>query len=266
VRNLVSNAIKFSRSNGAVEVNIYRSEKDSLPRIRIEFVDSGVGISQDNLKKLFNQGIQFDAAKNQKGGGSGMGLWICKQIIDMHGGTVGCESKGEGHGCTFFVELSLENASIAGPLVNSMTAPDAQLFSPQLPCLHFLIVDDSAPNRKVLGNILASKGHKCSFAIDGLKAVETVQRILTTKNSADTEELDVILMDYQMPNMNGPDASFAIRQMGFRGILLGISGTTIREEQEEFVLKGANRVLLKPVSIDTIIATTNDVLGEIRTV
>lgn len=126
MRNLLSNAVKFTSSGGSVSVSMTIHEYDEQQlkldkkcnahtllncvdghcnTVRFAVSDSGCGISATNLPKLFGQYVQFDAAKLQGGKGSGLGLWLSKSIVEMHGGKIGAESEGEGKGCTFWFEL-----------------------------------------------------------------------------------------------------------------------------------------------------------------
>jgi signal transduction histidine kinase len=102
LRNFVSNAIKFTPPNGKVSINMkilrYDSEEAGSEMLQVEVVDSGHGISLENQRKVFNEIVQFHANTQQGGGGSGLGLWISKKIVDLHGGRVGLFSEGEGTG------------------------------------------------------------------------------------------------------------------------------------------------------------------------
>ena len=100
-RNILSNALKFTPAGGTVAVRIMVSEN----RMLVEVQDSGVGISDENQKRLFNEVVQFHAKAHQGGGGSGLGLWISTKIVDMHGGSIGVRSEGEGRGSTFYFSL-----------------------------------------------------------------------------------------------------------------------------------------------------------------
>eukprot|EP00598_Pedospumella_elongata_P000906 CAMPEP_0184975770 /NCGR_PEP_ID=MMETSP1098-20130426/6903_1 /TAXON_ID=89044 /ORGANISM="Spumella elongata, Strain CCAP 955/1" /LENGTH=1124 /DNA_ID=CAMNT_0027498543 /DNA_START=134 /DNA_END=3508 /DNA_ORIENTATION=+ len=128
LRNLISNALKFTPAQGKVHMKV-----EMLPNyptsgimhngstlgsiLRIAVTDTGPGISKPNLHKLFGQYVQFNPSKLQKGGGSGLGLWISKSIVELHGGTVRATSEGEGHGCTFIMELPLFQRAADGSLV-----------------------------------------------------------------------------------------------------------------------------------------------------
>ena len=111
LRNFLSNALKFTPEGGSVTVTV-RTEGCSL---RVEVKDSGAGISSENIRRLFVEVVQFNANTLQGGGGTGLGLWICKKIIDMHGGVIGASSEGEGKGSVFiskFIRLATEFARI----------------------------------------------------------------------------------------------------------------------------------------------------------
>jgi len=106
-RNLFSNAIKFSTRGGKVVVYVRREVNEAgKETVTIAVQDSGAGLSKENIGRLFQEGVQFNANKLQKGGGSGLGLYITKGIVDLHtGARIWAESDGEGHGCTFSVEV-----------------------------------------------------------------------------------------------------------------------------------------------------------------
>ena len=109
IRNLVSNALKFSPRQGKVSMVV--KILDETKRVRLEVHDEGPGISKENQARLFKEIVQFHAAEQQKGQGSGMGLFISKQLVSMHGGDLGMESDGEGLGAMFFLELPFESTS-----------------------------------------------------------------------------------------------------------------------------------------------------------
>ena len=102
-RNLLSNAMKFTPASGSVEARIYVKDE----HLRVEVQDSGPGISPANQKRLFGEIVQFHAKMLQGGGGSGLGLWISKRIVDLHGGSIGVISEGEGQGSIFHFSIPL---------------------------------------------------------------------------------------------------------------------------------------------------------------
>lgn len=184
-------------------------DKSLRPRgfIDIRVIDTGVGMTENQLKTVFHDGVQFGANKLQGGGGSGLGMFIARSIVEQHSGSLNVESKGLGLGSTFIAKLplyfdsthppsgtELENTEYSTPSSNvgahvTPQSADFQEFSPQ----RILVVDDAAPNRKLLIRLLQKRGHSCDGAVDGKEAVALVKQNLSG-NSYDT-----ILLDHEMP-------------------------------------------------------------------
>ena len=438
LRNFLSNALKFcNRERGEVKVTVERRPLSASrvrsvgPRdeahatddvVRVSVRDNGIGVSADNLKKLFGQYVQFNAGQAQKGGGSGLGLWISKTLVEMHGGVVGAESEGEGTGCSFYFELPLLERESSGhvdlqieptatmemvesfekeqvhllpvkslsqvapssdidiseyalkhepdtvvtnkpkPTINTdfslpwahRTSPirshqsrsslalsessekylrdenlsgNRQEISPHrressessyksatlsltkrksvdhetdhlgirssligsnlnekadniYKVMHVLIVDDTATTRKITKKWLESLGFEVEEAADGLiflqKIGESSGDTRTSGsgsgsvhpdpgNSDPTRRLDghllqksfrnfdFVLMDDNMPNMSGPEATAAARAAGYSGLIFGLTGNTFNVQLENFVAKGADMVFTKPLDLQKLI-------------
>lgn len=216
LRNLLSNAIKFTPIEGEVEVTIDAKNE----QLEISVRDSGVGISLENQGRLFGEVIQFHAKAHQGGGGSGLGLWISKKIMDMHGGSISVHSEGEGKGSVFSISLPMrqnENANIpvhnlraveevpsrrrqlsvfrkteSGLVRNfSCKGRGGQLAS--LPPLRILVVDDSALNRKMLTRGFSKEGYSVVEADDGDTAIEVVSKELRQGRPFDLITMDNVL-------------------------------------------------------------------------
>lgn len=280
-RNVVSNALKFSPigskvsitvnwlpdrllDEGAEMAKLQSSSKrflEAAGSIRLSVQDSGAGLSEDQLKQLFKEGVQFNANKLQSGGGSGLGLWITKGIVNLHKGTIVATSEGLGHGATFTVELPVvkhskdsivteidhnynknnDHCSEISSVVNTTS------ISPYLGLRvnNILIVDDAASNRKMLKRFLVAIDCKVTEASDG---VEFLDLIKSMKNSP--TEFDLILLDSEMPRMTGPEAVKEFRKLGFTTLVFGLTGNVLRADVEDFIDHGANLVLSKPLSMD----------------
>ena len=158
--------------------------------------------SQENLPKLFNEIVQFNAGKLQNGGGSGFGLWITKSIVDLHEGRVFAHSEGEGTGCTFTVDLPAH-------------------------------VEEPAPVPL-----------EASYRSSSMASRNSVRDSLLHD-----AEYHVVFMDHQMPNMDGPTAAKAMRDLGYKGVIIGVTGNASAADTDIFLSHGANKVLTKPVSI-----------------
>ena len=222
--------------------------------------DTGAGMLVEDYSRLFKEIVQFKPEVLQAGGGSGLGLWITKGIVDLHGGSVKVHSDGLGLGSSFVVELSMERNTLHESViaVASMFESQANLIPPcstssdsadyeKAVCrLHLLIVDDSFLNRKMLLRTFRAAGHECDEAVDGLEAVEKIKIIMSSPQG----RYSVVLMDFVMPNMDGPTATKEIRALGYTAPIYGVTGNTLKSDVDYFLSKGADKVLAKPLNVD----------------
>lgn len=226
--------------------------------------DTGAGLSPENIKGLFQEGVQFNANVLQAGQGSGLGLCIAKGIIELHNGTITATSEGLGKGAEFIVELPcvtiLHDSSGASSVQSADDAVEemgvlnegkvGQRFEgftglPKDRLLHVLVVDDVAVNRKVSCRLLRGEGVVCFEAVDGQDCVDYMKRC----SDGLQENVDVILMDYEMPRMNGPTATEVLRSMGCDVPIIGVTGNALSEDKQFFIDSGAACVVCKPVEI-----------------
>jgi signal transduction histidine kinase/ligand-binding sensor domain-containing protein/CheY-like chemotaxis protein len=189
--NLVSNALKFTQA-GQVSLRVARDGSG----IRIDVSDTGIGMTPQQRVKLFQSFTQADASTTRRFGGTGLGLSICKQLSELMGGDVSVQSA-LGEGSTFTVRLPL----------SAVAPPDAKPFRNEafeqdpLAGLHILVADDNPTNLAVARAILEAVGADISTAADGLEALESLR----------SRAFDIVLMDLQMPRMNGGEAVAEIR-------------------------------------------------------
>ena len=272
LRNFLSNAIKFSMSSGSVnmeatweEVHQTTSEdkecilSDGTPihltpcgRIVVKVTDSGAGMTPEQLGELFKAGTQFNANKLQAGGGSGLGLFISKEIVELHGGKVWAESEGLDKGTTFNMSLLVYSGTSAFDNeravdnVNSHYSPDMPGASEELKCPRtVLVVDDVQSNRKLLARLLTKNGDRCEMAVDGEDCLDKV-----ASASEEGRRYDIILLDYEMPNLNGPDCAKRLRASGCCSLIVGLTGNCLQEDVMHFKSCGADDVLPKPFKMN----------------
>jgi len=275
IRNIISNAIKFTPNEGSItikstwivasvgessNVNLQDGQTEDLDQsgwIQIEVTDTGPGMTEEQLATVFESGVQFNANKNQKGGGSGLGLFIAKGIVDQHNGTLIVTSDGLGKGSSFVcklpvfckpklqkmdnVSLSVRDESISERVCSTWLDDhnDAEH------CYRILVVDDAPMNRKLLTRLLIKRGHHVDMAEDGLQAYEMV-----VAQMKEGKRYDTILMDYQMPVMDGPTATHRIRAEGCDSFIVGITGNVLPQDIDHFKMCGADGVLGKPFQVE----------------
>ncbi len=241
--NLTSNAIKFTK-NGVITVKVSEQAVLGQTRLRFDVTDTGIGIDDDGLEKLFQPFSQVDATISRKYGGTGLGLTICKEIVERLGGEIGVTSS-KGVGSTFWFDLPATPAS-APP--SAVAVPVAQGIPEGR---RILLVEDNKVNQEVAVGFLRHLGQTVVVAGDGVEAVRI----------AAEQDFDLVLMDMQMPRMDGVEATRRIRQMaGKRGNVRIVAMTANASEDDRLLCEqvGMNGFQSKPVSI----AKLRDVLGE----
>jgi len=195
LHNLISNALKFTEA-GRIVIGLQRADGT----VRIAVSDSGVGISTEALARLFSKFEQADASTTRRYGGAGLGLSICRELAELMGGSITAESE-PGVGSTFRVSLPIPwKGAAARPAVSAKAAAAAPAAHNGRP-LRVLAAEDNAVNQLVLKTLLAQVGVAPEIVCDGRAALEAWTR----------EPWDLILMDVQMPVMDGPSAARAIR-------------------------------------------------------
>ncbi|CAN5315217.1 hypothetical protein BH11CYA1_BH11CYA1_24040 [soil metagenome] len=194
--NLIGNALKFSDKGNVVVNAALNWTNEDLVGIRISVVDEGIGIAEKDLESLFEPFFQLPAAGQRRTGGTGLGLSICKRLVELLDGEIGVSSV-LGSGSTFWFELSCRVAGDAAiiPLAKSIA-------------LHFedhkvLLAEDHPVNQLVAASVLEELGIKFDIASNGLEALEAYKQ----------NRYDLILMDCQMPEMNGFETTAAIRAL-----------------------------------------------------
>jgi len=236
ILNLLGNAIKFTEK-GAVTLSVRRTENLKKIELRFDVRDSGVGIEAEALSRLFQPFSQADASTTRRYGGTGLGLAISRQIVELMEGTIQVESK-VGEGSVFWFTATFS----PGEIVVSGTRPALPMDSiiPASP-RKVLVAEDNAVNQKVVLLQLKRLGFGADVVSNGMKAVEAVQR----------GSYDIVLMDCQMPEMDGYEASRLIRDNAPNSPLkiIAMTANAMQGDREKCLAAGMNDYLTKPVRI-----------------
>ncbi|MBC7906686.1 MAG: DUF3369 domain-containing protein [Rhodospirillaceae bacterium] len=247
--NLLSNAIKFT-DTGSVTLKVWpqQSVTDGKATLRFEVRDTGIGITPEARERLFNNFVQADASITRRFGGTGLGLAICQNLVRVMDGEIGVTSVA-GEGSTFWFNIRLPLAEAAE---EQRAAPAA--VRAERP-LHLLLAEDNAVNQKVATLILERGGHKVTPVVNGLLALKAVQEA----------DYDLVLMDMQMPEMDGLEATRRIRALPPPKNLvpiLALTANALAAEFERCMVAGMDGFVTKPFQIELLFSEIARVMAD----
>jgi signal transduction histidine kinase/ActR/RegA family two-component response regulator len=258
IMNLLSNAVKFSPEQGEIGLSLTLvGEKDGVCEIRVEVSDNGIGINHEQQKKLFRAFEQADSGISREFGGTGLGLSISKHIVELMGGKIWIESE-PGKGSRFIftvkVERGADNADSASDLSPNPEMDTDGIFDGK----KLLVAEDVEINREILLSLLENTGLDIDCAQNGLEAVEMV--------SASPALYDAILMDVQMPKMDGLEATRRIRSCDsdlHRQIpIIAMTAHVFKSDIEKCIAAGMNDHIGKPFDINDVLIKLNKYLNK----
>ncbi|MFT6105964.1 MAG: PAS domain S-box-containing protein [Rickettsiales bacterium] len=240
--NLISNAIKFTE-DGSIDIifNLERLEGGRL-FFKISVKDQGIGLAPDKLEKIFNKFDQADISTTRKFGGTGLGLPICRELAQLMGGDMSVESRlGEGSDFYFTINLGVADDKC----VDVVEAKDQILAEPMnLENTSILLAEDNSVNQKVMTSLLKRYGCLVTPAGNGEEAVDQVRK----------QKFDIILMDCQMPEMDGYEATKIIRELERKkqqsaNVIIAVTAHSLKGDKEKCLEAGMDDYLSKPVNI-----------------
>ncbi len=200
ILNLVGNAIKFTE-RGSVTVHVMlRQQPGGQTLVQFEVTDTGIGLSDETKEKLFEKFSQADSSISRRFGGSGLGLAICRELVELMGGTIGAEGAPD-RGSRFYFSIPLPQAT--GPVADAGGSADISTSRTPGRALRVLLAEDNKINQRLVAKLLHSAGHAVDIVENGRGAVEAVQM----------HDYDVVLMDVQMPVLDGEQATRHIRAL-----------------------------------------------------
>lgn len=252
--NLVGNAIKFT-DEGSITVTSRFEKTSAGPRLLIEITDTGIGIPKDGLKTIFDAFIQSDNSITRRFGGTGLGLSISRKFAQALGGDITVESE-QGKGSTFTVTLTtgdLEKVPFLRPDEMDMYKQEySEVESPRwkFADARILVVDDGAENRELVRLLLEDAGVRIDEAENGLTGVEKAFAV----------HYDVILMDVQMPVMDGFTATEELRKKGLEIPIIALTAHAMKSFEQQCLDAGYSDYITKPINIDQFMKKMADLL------
>lgn len=236
--NLISNAFKFSSQGEIYIKGELKVHNEQNVRLRFSVSDSGIGISEGNQENLFKPFTQADSSTSRQFGGSGLGLSICKHLVERMNGVIGVLSS-ENQGSTFWFEIELSQSS--DELLTEVNISKNNL---KFTGLKILVAEDNVINTKVFSNMLHTLGATISLAANGEEAFQM----------AESDDYDLILMDCQMPIIDGHESTKRIRashKIHNQTVpIIAVTANALRGEKEKCLRSGMSDYLSKPISID----------------
>jgi len=254
--NLIGNAVKFTREGG-VEIVACLDTSREINKLRVEITDSGIGIPEEKLNSIFDPFVQADSSVTREFGGTGLGLAISIRLARALGGDIEVSSE-VGVGSTFI--LTVDAGDLKG--VEMLSSPPADGLqagreeSPLFDNLRFrpgkvLLVEDGHINRKLIATVLEQAGLTVATAENGQLGID-----LATKS-----DFDLILMDMQMPVLDGYAATKRLREQGNTTPIIALTAHAMKGDEERCLAAGCTYYVSKPIAIDTLLATVAKALG-----
>lgn len=245
LNNLLSNALKFTPSGGKIELHaeVAQCNKHNVV-LKLQVIDTGIGIESDNLKTIFDKFIQADNSTTRKYGGTGLGLSIVKKLVELHKGSIHVESeKNKGSNFYCFLPYSLKESDITKENLIKQTSYSSLLKNKKI-----LLVEDNEINQKLTSTILGQEGAIVTIADNGELALKLLQNV----------DYDIILMDIQMPVLDGITSTIKIRrELNLDTPIIAMTANVIAGEKKVCLSSGMNDYISKPFNSTDLINRIN---------
>ncbi|MEM1098709.1 MAG: ATP-binding protein, partial [Planctomycetota bacterium] len=258
VLNLVGNAIKFSPRGRVIVRPSFEAE-----RLTVDVIDTGIGMSPDQIDRLFQPFNQADCSTTRQYGGTGLGLTISKRLAKMLGGDIEVRST-PGQGSTFTVSIPTGAIATDTVVTDDAAALRALQLAPKKPSAkpttaltgRVLLAEDGQDNQRLITFILKKAGLTVDLANDGQEALDMLDE------ATGDQSYDVVLMDIQMPRVDGLTATARARDQGFTGPIVALSAHVMKEQREQAFEAGCTGYATKPIDRAELIGTLAELLGQ----
>ncbi len=235
--NLAGNALKFTQS-GHIAIRTRRESDSGRDFLRFEVEDSGIGIPADRQHLLFQDFSQVDSSTSRRFGGTGLGLSICRRLAEAMGGTIGVASE-PGLGSTFWFTIRCQETEPPEEMVKTSERAAANALARRI-----LVAEDMPMNQIIIEAYLKRAGHQVKLVGDGSAAVDAIQH----------GSYDLVLMDMEMPKMDGLTATRAIRALGHEVPIIALTANAMQGDLERCKAAGMNDFMSKPIDRDALVA------------
>jgi len=253
--NLINNAVKFTKA-GSVRVQVrLEEERDGIATVRFDVTDTGIGLSKEQQKLIFEPFRQADGSVTRKYGGTGLGLAICARLVELQGGSMSVRST-PGEGSTFSFETRCGVCSDTD--VDSHKRPErTRLRATPRPGLRVLLAEDNRVNQLLVVRLLQSRGHHVSVVNDGRAALEAIEQ----------QSFDLILMDIQMPEMDGLEATRILRERERAGRptapIIAMTAHAMKGDRDKCIEAGMRGYISKPIQPEELFEMMEDIMAPV---
>ena len=251
--NLVGNAIKFTKQGSVRVVLQMLPSGPAGSMIEVRVIDTGIGISAEQLGRLFQRFSQGDSSTDRRYGGSGLGLVISKRLAQMLGGDI---VRGAHAGARRCFRVTVATGPLEGvPMIHARPSDGSEIHADWQSVrvragLRILLADDGVDNRRIISHILAKAGFAVTLAENGLTACEQ-----TLASMAEGKPFDLVLMDMQMPVMEGYEATRRLRDAGYKGPIIALTAHAAPEARQKCMEAGCDHYLSKPIRREDLLAS-----------
>jgi len=250
--NLINNAVKFTAA-GSVQIQALSEQlRDHRAVIRFEVTDTGIGLSAEQQKLIFEPFRQADGSVTRRYGGTGLGLAICSNLAELMGGAISVRSTpGQGSMFSFSIDCPICSGVDAA---RAMRGEQRERGAAGEGRLHILLAEDNRVNQLLVLRLLEGRGHRVTVAADGRKAVDEAER----------GNFDVILMDVQMPELDGLEATRILRARGVRAPIIAMTAHAMQGDRDRCLSAGMDAYVTKPIQPEDVFEAIEEAVAASR--